>query len=173
MSADIGEVVVDGMHGGIPISADSGSTARDIVNIVPLESNLVLCTVEQQSPVMFIIASRRPGCSPVVLVVSDRDAAGSDISSYQHLSANKREFAVVDPDLVGAYERDRVTSPNVLRVEIRDVDVLDNHICGAVCEAQTHTTEDAGTADTNNALVAADGEGYGSGFVVGDLNFRG
>lgn len=72
---------------------------------------------------------------------------------------------MVDPDLVAAVEGDTIASPDVLRVELGDVNVLDDDVLGAV-DAQTLTTDDTGITNTNNGLVGAYFKAVQAGVVV-------
>lgn len=50
---------------------------------------------------------------------------------------------VVNPHLVTAIQGDRITAPNVLRVELGNVDVLNDDIAGAICDPETGALDDA------------------------------
>lgn len=77
---------------------------------------------------------------------------------------------LTDPDAVGAVDGDGVAAPDVLRVELRDVDVLDDDVLCAVGDVQALAAEDAGGSRADDRLVGADGEAGDTGFVVCDLD---
>jgi len=48
----------------------------------------------------------------------------------------------------------RKHTPNILRVQIRDMDILDNNILSAIGNAQTNATNNTRTSYTNNTPFA-------------------
>ena len=48
------------------------------------------------------------------------------VSRDEHLATDQRDLDVVNPDLVGAIQGHSITTPDVLWVELCDVDVLDD-----------------------------------------------
>ena len=60
---------------------------------------------------------------------------------------------MIDPNQIRAVERDRITAPNKLRVEVSDGDVLDNDIGRSTTEAETFAFDRACTANADNSLV--------------------
>lgn len=89
------------------------------------------------------------------------------ISGDEHLATDQGDLDVVNPDLVGAIQTDSITTPDVLRVELRDVDVLDDDILSTAGQAQTLAANDTGAANTDNGLVRSNCQALETGFVVG------
>jgi hypothetical protein len=81
-------------------------------------------------------------------------------------------LAVIDPDLVGSHQRDGVSTPDVLGVELGDVNVLDDDVLGATGEPQSDSTDDSLAANTNDRLVALDLKRGERGGVVGHRDRR-
>lgn len=81
-------------------------------------------------------------------------------------------MVLTDPDQVGAVDSDGISTPDVLWVQLGDVDVLDDDVFCALCDVETLPTEDALVAHTDDGLVGADGETCNAGLVVGDLDGR-
>jgi hypothetical protein len=94
---------------------------------------------------------------------------------------------VVNPDEVAAGEGDCVTAPDVLRVQLSNVDIpntvstvqylwgllsniLDDDVLGAVCNPQTFASDDSLTANTNDRLIRSNIDGRDTSFVVRDFN---
>jgi hypothetical protein len=77
---------------------------------------------------------------------------------------------LTDPDLVRAIDGNGIAAPDELRVQLGDVNVLDDDILRAVGDAEPLSTEDTLVADTDERLVGADGEPADAGLVVGDLD---
>lgn len=80
---------------------------------------------------------------------------------------------MVDPDQIGAGESDSVTSPDVLGVELGDVDVLDNDVCGAVRYTQTLAPDHTCGPNADDGLVAADIDARDTGLIVRDRDGSG
>lgn len=74
---------------------------------------------------------------------------------------------MVYPDEVGAGEGDGVAAPDVLGVEVGDVDVLDNDIFGAVRDAEALALNHTRGPDADDGLVAADIDAGDTSLVVG------
>lgn len=64
---------------------------------------------------------------------------------------------VVNPDEVGAVERDGIPAPDVFVVQVRDNDVLDNHV--AAPHPQPLSLDGGPTAHSEDRLVAPDVDG--------------
>jgi len=75
---------------------------------------------------------------------------------------------VVDPDQVRTGKGDSITTPDVLRVQIRDVDILNYHILCSICNPQSLAFDHSAAPNPNDALIAADIDGRDAGLVVGD-----
>lgn len=60
---------------------------------------------------------------------------------------------MVDPNLIRSIKSDRITTPDVLRVQLSDVDVLNNDIADTVLQSQTLAPNDTLAAHTDDGLV--------------------
>tara|TARA_R110002060_G_scaffold31524_6_gene42104 strand:- start:214 stop:534 length:321 start_codon:yes stop_codon:yes gene_type:complete len=72
---------------------------------------------------------------------------------------------MIDPDIVGIRHADRVASPDILWVEVRDLDVLDDDV-GDTGHSQTFAVEDSVGAETDECLV----RGYVDALVRRDID---
>lgn len=64
--------------------------------------------------------------------------------SWEEAIARMRTYLdMVNPHLVAAVQGDRITAPDVLRVELSNVDVLDDDTAGAICDPETGALDDA------------------------------
>lgn len=93
------------------------------MDIISLHRNKIIGADEVDSPIMMAIASSGPGRGAVEFCVGDCDAVGGGCAGDEHLAADEGDFAVVDPDEVGAGEGEGVAAPDVLWVQVGDVDV--------------------------------------------------
>jgi hypothetical protein len=59
------------------------------------------------------------------------------------LATNQRGSYVVDPDYVGTIYGDGIAAPNVLRVQVGDVDILDDDVAGAADDAEALALNDS------------------------------
>lgn len=160
MAGHILKVIVDGVEDVCSVIATSpvvwGATGQ-MMQVIPRERVVILCADEQESPVVLAVAGRGPVCPTIELGVRDGDVACSFPARYDHLTTDKAELAVVDPDLVCLLDSERIATPDVLRVDVVEVDVLDYDVGGSV-NAQPATLDDALVADANYGLVAVDSE---------------
>ena len=60
-----------------------------------------------------------------------------------------------DPDEVRLVEGDGVAAPDVLWVELGDVNVLDDDVLCSVGDAETFATDDTLVANTDEGLIGA------------------
>lgn len=123
------------------------------MDIVTRKGNQVTGTIEEHCPVVVSVAGRGPAGLTVELVVGDGKAPSLVVSRDDHLAADERELAVVDPDEVSASESDCVSTPDVLGVELGDVHVLDDDVGLAVGDSETLSTDDTGAANSDNGPV--------------------
>jgi hypothetical protein len=156
--------VVHGVEDGV--AADLGRAAAGVVDVVALQGDLVVGAGGVQGPVMVTIASRGILGLAIKFVVGECDAVRCSFTEDDHLAADHGELAVIcersvselasrgtygvrltNPDLIRSGNCDGVTTPDVLRVEVRDMDVLDNHVLRAVGDTKTLTTEDTFASD--------------------------
>lgn len=92
-----------------------------------------------------------------VLVSIDlwRDDEGiltSLITRDEHLTTNEVDLDVINPDVVGTIESNGITTPDELRVQLSDVNVLNDNIANTG-QTETLTTNNTLTANTDNRLV--------------------
>lgn len=83
------------------------------MNIVVTESDVILISEKEHSPVVFGVARSGPGGHAVEFVVGDRHLAGRIVASDNHLATYQAEFVMVNPDVVGTNKLDRITAPVV------------------------------------------------------------
>ena len=69
------------------------------------------------------------------------------------LPSDLARLHVINPDAVCASKSDRVTTPDVLRVELSDVDVLNDDIFHPVCEPDALALDDTLRAGADDRLV--------------------
>lgn len=79
---------------------------------------------------------------------------------------------MVDPDEVRAGHLDRVTAPDVLRVQLGDVEVLEDDVLGAADDAEAFASDDALVADADDGLVRLDINRLGGCDIVGHFDSR-
>ena len=72
---------------------------------------------------------------------------------------------MVNPDLIRAVKRNGITTPNKLRVEVSDGDVLDDDILRSATEAETFAFDRTRAADADDSLIRSDID-RGSGSLV-------
>ena len=60
---------------------------------------------------------------------------------------------MIDPNVVCSSQSNRVTTPDVLRVELGDVNVLDNHILDAVGQPDALALDDTFRTRADDRLV--------------------
>ena len=75
---------------------------------------------------------------------------------------------MVNPDVVSLVKGDGVSTPDVLRVDVGDLNVLDNDVLGTVDNAETLALDDTVAAFTNDRLVRGDSDTEGTSGVVSD-----
>ena len=74
---------------------------------------------------------------------------------------------MVNPNVVGAIQVNGITAPDVLRVKLGDMDVLDDDVFGIVGHAKSLATEDTSTTDTNNGLVRGNRQAFQTSVIIG------
>ena len=80
---------------------------------------------------------------------------------------------MIDPDIGRAVEGDSITAPHVLRVDVFDFEVLDDHVVGTSGDSQAFAQDDTVPANTQNGLVARHHEGVPGCLIVVHLGLRG
>jgi hypothetical protein len=156
--------VVHGVEDGV--AANLGRAAAGVVDIVALQGDLVVGAGGVERPVVMAITSRGILGLAIEFVVGNCDAVRCGFTEDDHLAADHGELAVIyrgsvcelasrgtywvrltNPDLVRSGNCDSVTTPDVLRVEVCDMDVLNDHVLRAVGDTKTLTTEDTFASD--------------------------
>jgi len=84
------------------------------------------------------------------------------------LAADEGGLDVVDPDEIRAGEGNGITSPDILWVELGNVDVLDDDVLGSICDSETLSTDHCVGSDTNDGLVGAEVDTRYTSLVVCD-----
>lgn len=72
---------------------------------------------------MVVVAGGRPRSRAVNLVVGDGNTVRGTVAEDNVLATDQGGLDVVDPNEVGAVQRDSITSPDVLGVQVRDVNL--------------------------------------------------
>jgi hypothetical protein len=115
-----------------------------VVDIVVLKGDLVALADEEEGPVVSVVAAGAPAGVAVDLSVRNRDAIRGSIARDDVLAADEGGLHVVDPDLAsGSDDGNGISSPDVLRVELRDVNVLDDDVLSSVGDTETLATNDS------------------------------
>lgn len=96
-------------------------------------------------------------CAAWVLVsidlwIEDEGILTRLVTRDEHLTTNKVDLDVINPDVVGTIKGNSITTPDELRVQLGDVNVLNDNIANTG-QAETLTTNDTLTANTDNRLV--------------------
>jgi hypothetical protein len=132
------EVVV----GGVDVKVGTGLTelggsAGNVVKVVAVKSNLVALAVEHHGPVVVAVAGSRGVSDTVELGVGDGNARAVVVGHNEH-AANLRELAVIDPNtIVLSLKLQSIASPDDSRVEVGDLDTLDDNVAGALLDGKT------------------------------------
>jgi hypothetical protein len=79
---------------------------------------------------------------------------------------------VVNPDEIGTIKSHGITTPDVLRVQFGDMDVLDDDVLGSL-DVETLALDDTVGTDTNNGLVRVDNDRVETSLIVGNVNLGG
>lgn len=159
------EVVVDGVEEGV--AGDLGATAGRVVDVVTLEGDHVVGAGEVDEEVVVAVAVGRPVGGAVELGVGDGDTVGGSFAEDKVLAADAGGLDVVDPDHVSAGDGDSITTPDVLRVDLGEVDVLDDDVLDTVGHVDTLALDDTGGALADKRLVGLDLDGVPASLVVG------
>ena len=79
---------------------------------------------------------------------------------------------VVDPDVVCSVQGDGISAPNVFRVDIGDLNVLEDDILSSVYDSQAFAFDDTLGAIADDCLVRANSDSESSGSIVCDARDR-
>ncbi len=160
------EVVVDGVEDGV--TSDLGGAAGGVVDVVALEGDHVVAAGEVHAPVVVAVAGSRPRGGTVNLAVGDGDTAGSIVAEDNVLTGNQVGGNVINPDHVGAVNGDGITTPDVLRVDLSETNVLDNDVLDVAGHADTLALDNTLAALTDQRLVGFYSHSEHTSLVVGD-----
>ncbi len=119
------------------------------------------------------VARRRPRSLAVELAVGDGNTPASVAAQNKVLAPDEGGGNMVDPDHVGVVQGDGISTPDVLRVEIGDVDVLDDDVLGTADHAEAFALDDPLASDTDQGLVRPDSDAENAGLVVLDRHLGG
>ncbi len=103
-------------------------TSRTVLHQVTGKSDFVAPTVTENRPVVRIVTGRRPLCLTVKKAVGDGNSAGRLVSSDDELPSDHAKRDLVDPDQISIVESDAVTTPNVLRVDLVNPEIVQDDI---------------------------------------------
>jgi hypothetical protein len=160
------EVVVDGVEKSV--TSNLGRAAGGVVDVVALEGDHVVAAGEVHAPVVVGVAGSGPGGGTVDLVVGDGNTTGSTVTKDNVLAGDEVSGDVVDPDHVSTVNGDGISTPDVLRVDLSETDVLDNNVLDVASHADTLALNDTLASLTNQRLVGLDGDSKYTSLVVGD-----
>lgn len=117
---------------------------------------------------MVRVAVGGPLAVAVELVVGDADAVAGLFAEDKMLSADERGGDVVDPDKIGVIDGEGITTPDGVRVEVGNVDVLDDDVLGAAHDTETLAFDEALATNTDEGLVGSNGDTENTSLVVLD-----
>lgn len=94
-----------------------------MVNVVTLHRDVVVGTVQVDSPVVIAVAGGRVTGRAIDVAVGNGHTLRGLGAEDNVLSANAGSGNVVDPDHVAVVDGDGITAPDVLGVDIGDSDI--------------------------------------------------
>lgn len=133
----------------------------------------VAATGKVHGPVVVTVTGGRPRGVTIDVVVANGDTVAGLGAEDNVLTTNERGGAVVDPDEIGVVDGDSITTPDVLRVQVGNVNILDNNVLGTADHADTLALDDALAANTDEGLVGSDVDAEQTGLVVLDRDLGG
>jgi hypothetical protein len=137
---------------------------------LPLHGDQVVAAGDVDSPVVVVVAGCRPAGVTINLRVGDGDTVGGTIAKDNVLAADEGGLDVVNPNEVAAVEGNSITTPDILRVQVGDVDVLNNDVLHAAGDTETLANNDTSAALPVDGLVGANLDGVETGLVVPDTS---
>lgn len=129
-------------------------------------------TGKVHGPVLVTVACSRPLALTVDVVVSDGNSVGSAGSEDNVLTPNVRGSNMVNPNKIRAVDLDSITTPNVLRVQLGDVDVLNDDVLSTL-DVKTLALDNTIGTDTHDRLIRVDDNGVESSLIVGNVDLGG
>ena len=133
---------------------------------IALQRHEVVGARAVDGPVLMSIASRGPRRRAIDLIVGDCHAVRGTRTQDDVLAANQRRLHVVDPDLVRAVEGDRIAAPDIMRIQVGDVDVLDDDVADAGDDAEALAHHHAAAAFADDGFVGGHGDAEDGSVVV-------
>lgn len=73
---------------------------------------------------------------------------------------------MVNPDFIRTVQTNSITTPDKLRVQLGDMNVLDDNVANTVLHLQSLATDDTSTANTNDRLVRGNSDALETSLVV-------
>lgn len=131
-------VVVNGMEDGV--SLDLGRTSRGVVDVVTLHGDHIVGTIEVDTPVVVSVTSGRVIRDTVDVVVGESDTVGSERTKNDVLTGDVVSGNVINPDHISIVDSNSVTSPDVLRVDLFDLDVSESRVSMNLARLTSYTT---------------------------------
>jgi len=89
------------------------------------------------------------------------------------LTADLGSGYVVDPHHISTVKSDGITAPNVVRVELGDLDVLDDDVVGAGNNTETLALDHTAAALADDGLLGSNSDAENTSVVVVDAGLRG
>lgn len=117
-------VVVDSVEEGV--SLNLGGTTRSAVDVVVLEGDQVRRTIEVETPVVVSVASGGVVRATIEVVVGDSNTVRGERAKNNVLTGNVVGGYMINPDQISVVDGDGVTSPDVFRVDLLDLDVSES-----------------------------------------------
>jgi hypothetical protein len=130
----------------------------------------IVRTKEEDAPVMVGVTASRPVAVTIDLVVGDRNTTTSLGTKNDMLTANEGGRAMVNPNIVGSVKSDSITTPDNVRVEVRNMNVLDDNVLDTIGKTETLALDNTLRANTDDALVRANHDGVQAGLVIFDVD---
>ena len=93
------------------------------MDVVSLHRDQVIRACEIDSPIVMAVTSGTPRSNAIELSVGDGNTVGCCSTGDEHLASNEGDLAVVDPDEIAACNGNGVATPDVLWIEVGDVNV--------------------------------------------------
>lgn len=169
MALHVLKVVVD----GVKVTADAilaklGGTARLVVEVILVQSELLSSSDHHQSPVVIAVAGCRGGGDAVEFVVGQCCASTVVVGDDEH-AADQGELVVVDPNLgVSSLEVERISTPDDTRVDCSELNALNDDVYRVLLDGETLALECTLGPNTEDTLVATNYESRATSSVILD-----
>lgn len=103
-------------------------------------------------------------------MVRDSHSVTWVVAKNNVLPANKRRSNMINPNKIRVIKGNGIASPDVLRVEVGDLNVLDNDILGTLCNVKALALDDALASYTDETLVGSHENGVQCSIVILDTD---